>query len=184
MQLFFFLLTRSMLERPPKDDMERWTTIAWAIWRARNKFCFEDFRPRLEAILRKVTSFLHEYQMLVANQWTHQLFERMGVIMIFFFFFVLGVRLVCVALEHIRPLLTPLYKKKFLLFFFMEKKKKDYLIIAYLHPLPKCHNSKECNILKFFNKKKLSRIRLCSPFSYGRIRLYFSIIKQKGKTWV
>ena len=29
----------------------------------------------------------------------------------------------------------------------MKKKKNDYLIIAYLHPLPKCHNSKECNIL-------------------------------------
>ena len=87
MQLIFFLLTRSMLERPPKDDMERWTTIAWAIWRARNKFCFEDFQPRLEAILRKVTSFLHEYQTLVANQWTHELFEGMGVMMIFFFLF-------------------------------------------------------------------------------------------------
>ena len=112
MQLIFFLLTRSMLERPPKDDMERWTTIAWAIWRARNKFCFEDFQPRLEAILRKVTSFLHEYQTLVANQWTHQLFEGMGVMIIFFFlffFFVLGVRLVCIVLEHIRPLLIPLY---------------------------------------------------------------------------
>ena len=62
----FFLLTRSMLERPPKDDMERWTTIAWAIWRARNKFCFEDFQPRPEAILCEATS-LHEYQILVTH---------------------------------------------------------------------------------------------------------------------
>ena len=27
----FFLLTRNMLERLPKDEMEQWTTAAWAI---------------------------------------------------------------------------------------------------------------------------------------------------------
>ena len=67
----FFLLTWSMLERLPKDEMERWTTTAWAIWRAHNKFCFEDFQPRPETILREAMSILHEYQKLVTNQRTH-----------------------------------------------------------------------------------------------------------------
>ena len=40
-------------------------------WRARNKFCFEDFQLIPKAILREATSFQHEYQTLVANQRTH-----------------------------------------------------------------------------------------------------------------
>ena len=69
-----FLLTRSMLERLPKDEMERWTTAAWAIWRAHNKFCFEVHFARISKVSDKPT-----YTLVVP-----------------------GVRLVCIALEHIR----------------------------------------------------------------------------------
>ena len=31
----FLELTRSMLQRLPKEEMERWSVIAWAIWNAR-----------------------------------------------------------------------------------------------------------------------------------------------------
>ena len=64
----FLELTRSMLERLPKEEMERWSVIAWAIWNARNRFCFENLQTQPEIILRGAISFLHEYQELVTQQ--------------------------------------------------------------------------------------------------------------------
>jgi len=66
----FLALTRSMVERLPKEEMERRSAIAWAIWNARNKLCFENFQTLPEIILRGAISFLHEYQELVAQQRT------------------------------------------------------------------------------------------------------------------
>lgn len=66
----FFPLTRQMMQRLPRPKMEHWAMIAWAIWNARNKCCFEDTQTRPEVILRGATSFLHEYQALIANQQT------------------------------------------------------------------------------------------------------------------
>ena len=40
----------------------------WAIWNARNKFCFEKIQPHPEYILREATGFPQEYQRLNATQ--------------------------------------------------------------------------------------------------------------------
>ena len=66
----FLVLTRNMLERLPKEEMERWSIIAWAIWNARNRFYLKNFQTQPKTILRDVLSFLHEYQELVAQQRT------------------------------------------------------------------------------------------------------------------
>ena len=59
-----------MLKRLPQREMEHWAMIAWGIWHARNKFCFDDTQARPEIILYGATTLLHEYQTLVANQQT------------------------------------------------------------------------------------------------------------------
>ena len=66
----FFLLTRSMMQRLTRDELTEWAMITWAIWNARNKFCFEDSQAHPTAILRNARSLMHEYQTLVANQRT------------------------------------------------------------------------------------------------------------------
>ena len=65
MQQIFFLLTRGMLERLSKDEMERWTMIAWAIWVACNKFCFEDFSLDLKLSF----ATLRPYYMNIKSLW-------------------------------------------------------------------------------------------------------------------
>ncbi|KAK9988994.1 hypothetical protein SO802_029233 [Lithocarpus litseifolius] len=45
-----------------------WAIVSWAIWNARNKYCFEDTQAHPESSLRSALSLLHEYQSLMANQ--------------------------------------------------------------------------------------------------------------------
>ena len=48
MSQIFSLLTRSMLEWLPIEEMELWAVLSWAIWNARNKIYFEDNQARLD----------------------------------------------------------------------------------------------------------------------------------------
>ena len=66
--LDFFMLTQTMIRRLTQDELEQWGMIMWAIWNARNKYCFEDIQTHPESILCSVKSLLHEYQTLMADQ--------------------------------------------------------------------------------------------------------------------
>ena len=57
-----------MVVKLTQQELEHQATVAWAIWNARNKFCFEKVKWHPEYILREVTGFLQEYQCLNATQ--------------------------------------------------------------------------------------------------------------------
>lgn len=59
-----------MVQRLNRTELEQWAMIAWGIWNARNKLCFENTHAHPKATLRGAMSFLHEYQNLIANQRT------------------------------------------------------------------------------------------------------------------
>ena len=54
----FFSLFKQMVVRLTQQELEHWATVAWAIWNASNKFCFEKIQPHPEYILREATGFL------------------------------------------------------------------------------------------------------------------------------
>ena len=51
-----------------RTELEQWAIVSWAIWNARNKYCYVDTQAHPESILRSALSLLHEYQSLMANQ--------------------------------------------------------------------------------------------------------------------
>ena len=59
----FYFLFRWMIDKLTQQELEQ-----WAIWNARNKFCFGKTQWHPEQILREATGFLAEYQRLNAAQ--------------------------------------------------------------------------------------------------------------------
>ena len=64
----FFLLFRTMVRRLSQVKLEKWASVAWAIWNARNKFYFEHIQLHPRTILDGAFGFLAEYQHFVAAQ--------------------------------------------------------------------------------------------------------------------
>ena len=58
----FHLLTRQMIGRLPKKELEVWAIISWSLWNARNKFHFEQVQIHPAGIHRGAMAFLEEYQ--------------------------------------------------------------------------------------------------------------------------
>ena len=48
----FYHLARQLEDRPTRKDMETWATVAWSIWNARNRFCFEEKQSQPKDILQ------------------------------------------------------------------------------------------------------------------------------------
>ena len=68
MQFQISTLFEGMNDKLNQQELEQWATVSWAIWNARNKFCFEKTQRHPEQILREATGFLAEYQRLNAAQ--------------------------------------------------------------------------------------------------------------------
>ena len=68
MQFQISTLFEWMNDKLNQPELEQWATVSWAIWNARNKFCFEKTQRHPEQILREATGFLAEYQRLNAAQ--------------------------------------------------------------------------------------------------------------------
>ena len=64
----FFLLFGFMVQSLDQRDLERWATVAWSIWNARNKVYFEHKQTHPRTILNGAKSLLDEYQKLMASQ--------------------------------------------------------------------------------------------------------------------
>ena len=64
----FFLLFGTMVRRLSQVELERWATVSWALWNARNKFYFEQVQLHPRKILDGALGFLAEYQHFVAAQ--------------------------------------------------------------------------------------------------------------------
>ena len=64
----FFLLFGTMVRRLSQVELERWATVSWALWNARNKFYFEQVQLHQRKILDGALGFLVEYQHFVAAQ--------------------------------------------------------------------------------------------------------------------
>ena len=64
----FFLLFGTMVRRLSQVELERWATVSWALWNARNKFYFEQVQLHPRKILDGALGFLAEYQHFVAVQ--------------------------------------------------------------------------------------------------------------------
>ena len=45
----FFLLTQTLLQRLTRIELEQWAIVSWAIWNARNKYCFVDTQAHPKA---------------------------------------------------------------------------------------------------------------------------------------
>ena len=64
----FYSLFKWMNDKLNRQELEQWAKVSWAIWNARNKFCFEKTQLHPEQILREATGFLAEYRRLNAAQ--------------------------------------------------------------------------------------------------------------------
>ena len=64
----FFLLFGFMVQSLDQQDLERWATVVWSIWNARNKVYFEQKQTHLRTILSGAEGLLDEYQKLMASQ--------------------------------------------------------------------------------------------------------------------
>ena len=62
----FFALFWMQADGLTKMELDRWATISWAIWNARNKFYFEKIQQHLKAIMEGEIGYLDEYQKLAA----------------------------------------------------------------------------------------------------------------------
>ena len=49
-------------DRLARKDMETWATVAWSIWNARNRFCFEEKQAQPRDILQAATTLMQDYQ--------------------------------------------------------------------------------------------------------------------------
>ena len=62
----FFALFRMLVDQLPQLELDRWATISWALWNARNKYYFEHVQQHPRVILDGALSFLAEYRRLLA----------------------------------------------------------------------------------------------------------------------
>ena len=67
-QVIFFLLFNQMQQKLSKLDLEKWATMAWAIWNARNRFYFEHVQVHPKVIFENAMCCLEEYQSLMESQ--------------------------------------------------------------------------------------------------------------------
>ena len=63
-----FLLFGMMVRRLSQVELERWATVSWVLWNARNKFYFEQVQLHPRKILDGALGFLVEYQHFVTAQ--------------------------------------------------------------------------------------------------------------------
>ena len=61
-----FALFRMLVDRLPQLELDRWATISWALWNARNKYYFEHVQQHPRVLLEGALGFLAEYQRLMA----------------------------------------------------------------------------------------------------------------------
>ena len=66
----FYRLVRQLEEKFTGKEMENWATVAWAIWNARNRFCFEEKQSQPKDILQGASTLLRDYQ-----RWNRDLAE-------------------------------------------------------------------------------------------------------------
>ena len=64
----FFHLFRMLGTKLPKEEMEIWATLSWAIWNARNKVYFEKTQAHPKAIMDGALATLETYKNLSATQ--------------------------------------------------------------------------------------------------------------------
>ena len=64
----FFHLFRMLEEKLPQLELERWATISWATWNARNKFYFDKVQQHSKMVFEAANWFLSEYQRLCVTQ--------------------------------------------------------------------------------------------------------------------
>ena len=62
----FFALFWMLVDRLPEMELDRWATISWALWNARNKYYFEHVQQHPKVILEGALGFLAVYQRLLA----------------------------------------------------------------------------------------------------------------------
>uniref|UniRef100_A0A7N2N1J2 Uncharacterized protein n=1 Tax=Quercus lobata TaxID=97700 RepID=A0A7N2N1J2_QUELO len=58
----FYNLAGQLDDRLARKDMETWATVAWSIWNARNRFCFEEKQSQPKDILQAATTLMQDYQ--------------------------------------------------------------------------------------------------------------------------
>ena len=66
----FFLLFKQMQQNLSATELEKWTTVAWTIWNARNKFYFNHVQAHPKLIFEGAVGLLEEYERLLsAYRW-------------------------------------------------------------------------------------------------------------------
>ena len=63
----FHSLARQMEDKLTGKEMEVWAMVAWSIWNARNRFCFEKTQSQPGDILHSAMSPLQDYQRLTQH---------------------------------------------------------------------------------------------------------------------
>ena len=58
----FYRLAQQLEERLTRKEMETWVTMAWSIWNARNRFCFEEKQSQPKDVLQAATTLIQDYQ--------------------------------------------------------------------------------------------------------------------------
>ena len=58
----FYRLVRQLEGKLTGKEMETWATVTWAIWNARNRFCFEEKQSQPKDILQGASTLLQDYQ--------------------------------------------------------------------------------------------------------------------------
>ena len=61
----FHLLARQMAEKLTNKELKILAMVAWSIWNARNRVCFESKERQPSDILRGATNLLQDYQRLM-----------------------------------------------------------------------------------------------------------------------
>ena len=64
----FFRLFQMLGRKLTKEEMEKWVTLSWATWNARNKLYFEKIQTHPKVIMEGALAILENYQMLSATQ--------------------------------------------------------------------------------------------------------------------
>ncbi|KAL0008056.1 hypothetical protein SO802_009558 [Lithocarpus litseifolius] len=65
-----------LVDRLPQLELDRWATISWALWNARNKYYFEHVQQHTRVILEGALGFLAEYQSALA--WSSPCYKACG----------------------------------------------------------------------------------------------------------
>ena len=59
-----------------KIELERWATMSWAIWNARNKYYFEKVQMQPRSVMDHAMGTLEDYQRLAASQNTIAVYHK------------------------------------------------------------------------------------------------------------